>query len=641
MSKISLDLSKFKHVKSDKHTTTLRHKDGHMLTVAHGSLGKDGQAQLKALASDEEKPKYAEGGEVDSSNLSDEDKKKNKKKNQESGETLDYSAIKKEYYEKNKSKAAAPDPIDYKQLKKDYIEKGKKLADEDRFKKKYAEGGEVDMSNENDALELPQNSIPMSLAKNDPPRQPWWEISSHPEEPQTLLTPAIHSLAEDASLKTQQAAEEVSNFVNPDQNKLSPPPTQGPNGQIAPPAMARTPQASIQQPFNQGLEGRLSGMERGLQQETAGLAAEQRALGEAGKQKAALQEQYRLDAEEANKQFTNNFNTLADEGKALKADIISGHLDPQRYINNMSTGNKIATGIGLILGGIGAGLTHQPNMAMEYLNKQIDNDLMAQKAELGKKENLLAYTTQQMGNLKDGYQAAKLYNLEILNSRMQQIVDQTQDPIAKARVQQVLGQGQQKAAEMHFKLSQAMTINQVMNQARTNPTATGPAEALANMLEQTDPERAKIVREKIVPGVGVATIPVPQDTRNKMVSHQKFEHSLDDLQNFVNNNSTKLRNPLDPAYNQGLIKVRKLQSEIRENLLGTVYKEGEQPLLDAFINLNPAGIMKNFQTNPQIKELRHLNENDFNILKESVGISGGKSNPQDGRSKINFKPQGR
>lgn len=49
MSKISLDLKKFKHIKSDGETTTLRHRDGHVLTIANKSLSPDFQKQLSAL----------------------------------------------------------------------------------------------------------------------------------------------------------------------------------------------------------------------------------------------------------------------------------------------------------------------------------------------------------------------------------------------------------------------------------------------------------------------------------------------------------------------------------------------------------------------------------------------------------------
>lgn len=49
--KIALDMSKFKHIKSDDKTTTLQHKDGHTLTIAHSKLTPQFQKQLSALAS--------------------------------------------------------------------------------------------------------------------------------------------------------------------------------------------------------------------------------------------------------------------------------------------------------------------------------------------------------------------------------------------------------------------------------------------------------------------------------------------------------------------------------------------------------------------------------------------------------------
>lgn len=51
MSSIKLDLSKFKHVSSDGHSTTLKHtQDGHEITLAHKSLSPPNQQALAALA---------------------------------------------------------------------------------------------------------------------------------------------------------------------------------------------------------------------------------------------------------------------------------------------------------------------------------------------------------------------------------------------------------------------------------------------------------------------------------------------------------------------------------------------------------------------------------------------------------------
>ncbi len=64
MSRIALDLNQFSHVKTDYKATTLRHKDGHLLKIAHAALPKPSQEQLKALskvpASDETTMQSAE-----------------------------------------------------------------------------------------------------------------------------------------------------------------------------------------------------------------------------------------------------------------------------------------------------------------------------------------------------------------------------------------------------------------------------------------------------------------------------------------------------------------------------------------------------------------------------------------------------
>jgi len=51
MANIKLDFSKMRHVKSDKDTTTLKHKtDGHEITLVHKALSPDNQQRLMALA---------------------------------------------------------------------------------------------------------------------------------------------------------------------------------------------------------------------------------------------------------------------------------------------------------------------------------------------------------------------------------------------------------------------------------------------------------------------------------------------------------------------------------------------------------------------------------------------------------------
>lgn len=98
----------------------------------------------------------------------------------------------------------------------------------------------------------------------------------------------------------------------------------------------------------------------------------------------------------------------------LIGDIQGSKIEPDRFWSSKSTGQKIATALGMVLSGLGSGLSRQPNMAAEFLNKQIDRDIEAQKADLGRKETLLGFMFKKYGNIQDASTAAKSYLLATL-----------------------------------------------------------------------------------------------------------------------------------------------------------------------------------------------------------------------------------
>lgn len=94
--------------------------------------------------------------------------------------------------------------------------------------------------------------------------------------------------------------------------------------------------------------------------------------------------------------------------------LMDGKIQPNRYFDKMDTGKRISTVIGMILGGIGSGLTGGPNVAMQVINKAIDNDILSQKEELGKNQTLLSLNMQKYRDLSTAEAATRLqYNLNI------------------------------------------------------------------------------------------------------------------------------------------------------------------------------------------------------------------------------------
>ncbi len=77
------------------------------------------------------------------------------------------------------------------------------------------------------------------------------------------------------------------------------------------------------------------------------------------------------------------------QGQILK-DYANGHIDPKHFQESMGTGQKVATAIGLIIGGFTGGFNHTGiNPAQQWLDSQINRDIEAQKANLDKSKTLL------------------------------------------------------------------------------------------------------------------------------------------------------------------------------------------------------------------------------------------------------------
>lgn len=85
-------------------------------------------------------------------------------------------------------------------------------------------------------------------------------------------------------------------------------------------------------------------------------------------------------------------------------------IDPNRLWNNSSTGNKVLAAISIGLSGIGAGLQgpNAKNMAMETIYRSIDQDIEAQKMELGKKQTLFSDNLKRLGNAQSAEAMAKM-----------------------------------------------------------------------------------------------------------------------------------------------------------------------------------------------------------------------------------------
>ncbi len=125
------------------------------------------------------------------------------------------------------------------------------------------------------------------------------------------------------------------------------------------------------------------------------------------------------------------FNT---DDAALRKDISEKKIDPNKLWSSMGAANKIGMAISFILGGISQGMLKSgSNQAVTMFNKMVDDDIASQKAELGKKENLLS---QNMAKFKDNALAEQMTRTQLQSAFQSQLQQRAAQSGSKLAIQQ-------------------------------------------------------------------------------------------------------------------------------------------------------------------------------------------------------------
>jgi hypothetical protein len=157
-----------------------------------------------------------------------------------------------------------------------------------------------------------------------------------------------------------------------------------------------------------------------------------KAKGEAATKQADILQRAAAWREEASQRTQKILADRTQEYQRIVDDIKASKIDPMRAWSSRGAGEKASATIGLILSGIGSGLTGQPNLAMEVIQKQIDRDIDAQKTELGKKENLLSAHFRQTGDIMQAEQLARADKAAMIQGQLESAAAQSGSAVAMA-----------------------------------------------------------------------------------------------------------------------------------------------------------------------------------------------------------------
>lgn len=457
MSKINLDLKKFKHLKSDDKCTTLEHADGHTLTIAHGKLSKDLQAQLNALKdatkSSAEEPKqdtkmFAQGGKVEDNDVS---------------EALKFDAL-------NPNVPALPPPTDTFESK--VAEYAKTFPNQPR---EVLERSAIrDMRESNQALEAGAQSRQVAAADAQYDKEYEQEIKAE----EIAATNKNRASAGLPPVEMPQAGQPVTAT-----------PTSGISQQatLAPQTAPAVPTA----PNEQGL------MQSGYQTEMAGIQQEAKAKADLATAQEKLYNDQIVAQQEIKADYDTRFNALETERKAFMDDIKNGQIDPEAYWKNHS---KVMAGIGMILAGFTP--SQAPNAAAEFIEKQMELNIKAQQQNLESKHNLLAANMKQFGNLREAMDMTRIMQADMVNSQLLSAAAKAANPMAKAAALKAAGELQMKYAPLVQKVAANQTLAKITESANKDPKKMS---AMIAAVRQLDPERAKDLEARMVPEIGFAS----------------------------------------------------------------------------------------------------------------------------------------
>lgn len=202
----------------------------------------------------------------------------------------------------------------------------------------------------------------------------------------------------------------------------------------------------------------------------AGINAEQRAESQAGQSRVAADKMYQAQALGEEQNWEQERQSKMGEIQNAINDVADGHINPNHYLENMGTGQKISTAIGMILGGA-AGGANGHNPAMEILQTQINRDIDAQKANLNNKSTVLGAYQEKYHNAVVAENMAKATQYGLYAAKLQQAADESADPLAKARALQAKAAVQGQILPLVNNANAIQMLNTRAQQKAQNPGA--------------------------------------------------------------------------------------------------------------------------------------------------------------------------
>jgi hypothetical protein len=172
-------------------------------------------------------------------------------------------------------------------------------------------------------------------------------------------------------------------------------------------------------------------------------------IGQQGRETSSAIGKAVADMATIKKSYDSSVQRRDQMGDQINQGIASQKIDFNRLWNDASTGGKILSSIGMILGGGAQALTgHNP--AVDAMNSMISRDVDTQKAQLGQKQTLFSNNLQMSHNEREAYLDTQHQLLSAAQMKLDQVVASHAGTQAKQQAIQANAQIEQKKQDINL-----------------------------------------------------------------------------------------------------------------------------------------------------------------------------------------------
>ena len=357
---------------------------------------------------------------------------------------------------------------------------------------------------------------------------------------------------------------------------------------------------------------------------------------------------------------------LADENAKVTQDLALGLIKPEQVFNHPSTLGKLGTLFGLMVGGAGAGLSHQPNALLEMMNKELERDgqykIQGNKTvldmyKLHQEKQLqnaqIGFTNQQIAGMKQDLEIKHEAFTRMTKNRayVQKMADivKTMPPgspeyqnasqalIGLSQIADAQNMDYASLAEGKSQFFKALTGGQPAGAApqqpqqqnqpqQNNEESFKQRQSGLPYLGETGEKRAKFEAERHFPNVpGTTSVPIDPKDRDQVQAMTTLDNKVRDVQDYVAKHSSIADQANPEVLKTAKQKAEELTSFYNKSTDSLGMTEGRLGWLEKQIKTNPTSLVEQLMgNNATLEEIKNSNSSRRDsILKDKYGLKSG------------------